>query len=112
LAFDRTLQPTCSRGLHRGPEHRRFIDGEGEIGPRREILIPSEDDPATLLEPVIETAIEAGKQILAIYGTKFTVEHKEDCSPLTEADLVSHRTILQGLKALLPGVPVLSEESQ
>src|SRR5699024_7351151 len=99
-------------GLYRGPEHRRFIDGEGEIEPRSEILIPSEGYPATLLDPVIEIAIEAGKQILAIYGTKFTVEHKEDCSPLTEADLVSHRTILQGLKALLPGVPVLSEESQ
>lgn len=76
-------------------------------------MIPLEGYPATLLDPVIEIAIEAGKQILAIYGTKkFTVERKEDCSPLTEADLVSHRTILQGLKALLPGVPVLSEESQ
>src|SRR5699024_1904150 len=99
-------------GLYRGPEHRRFIDGEGEIEPRSEILIPSEGYPATLLDPVIEIAIEAGKQILAIYGTKFTVERKEDCSPLTEADLVSHRTILQGLETLLPGVPVLSEESQ
>lgn len=76
-------------------------------------MIPLEGYPATLLDPVIEIAIEAGKQILAIYGTKkITVERKEDCSPLTEADLVSHRTILQGLKALLPGVPVLSEESQ
>lgn len=69
-------------------------------------------EPAELLEPVIKIAVKAGQEILAIYDTKFAVEHKEDRSPLTEADLASHNTILQGLSALTPEVPVLSEESK
>ncbi|QBQ54579.1 3'(2'),5'-bisphosphate nucleotidase CysQ [Nitrosococcus wardiae] len=74
--------------------------------------MPRGSDPAALLEPVMEIAIEAGEQILAVYKTAFVVEHKEDCSPLTEADLASHNTIVQGLATLTPGVPVLSEESK
>ena len=74
--------------------------------------MPLEDYPAALLERVIAIAVEAGEMILTIYHTEFAVEHKEDCSPLTEADLVSHKTILWGLEDLIPGVPVLSEESK
>lgn len=66
----------------------------------------------TLQEPTIAIAVAAGEKILAIYNTEFAVAHKEDCSPLTEADLAAHRTILRGLEALTPGVPVLSEESR
>jgi 3'(2'), 5'-bisphosphate nucleotidase len=73
--------------------------------------IPLAPDPAVLLEPVTRVAVAAGEKILAIYNTDFAVEHKADCSPLTEADLAAHRTILQGLEALTPSVPVLSEEA-
>jgi 3'(2'), 5'-bisphosphate nucleotidase len=73
---------------------------------------PPENYPVALLEPVMAIAVEAGEKILAVYNTEFAVEHKEDCSPLTEADLASHETILQGLETLISGVPVLSEESQ
>jgi 3'(2'), 5'-bisphosphate nucleotidase len=68
-------------------------------------------DPATLIEPVASLARKAGDAILAIYGTDFDVEHKDDESPLTKADLASHRTIIAGLEALTPEMPVISEES-
>jgi 3'(2'), 5'-bisphosphate nucleotidase len=66
--------------------------------------------PAGLLEPVAALAEEAGRAILAIYGTDFGVDAKEDSSPLTQADMASHRCILSGLAALAPDIPVLSEE--
>jgi len=63
-----------------------------------------------LLDPVIDIAREAGRRILEVYATDFDVEHKEDRSPLTEADMAAHDVIDAGLSALSPDVPVLSEE--
>ncbi len=63
------------------------------------------------IEPVVELAIEAGEAILEVYATEFDVQHKADLSPLTQADMESHNIIDQGLKALTPVIPVLSEES-
>ena len=68
-------------------------------------------DLAKLVEPVREIAARASEQILKIYETDFAVAEKQDRSPLTEADLASHETIVAGLKALTPELPVLSEES-
>ena len=53
----------------------------------------------------------AGKAILEIYGQDFAVQHKEDDSPLTQADLASHNHIVAALQELTPQIPVLSEES-
>src|SRR5262249_48985248 len=60
------------------------------------------------LKPV---ALRAGEAIMRIYESAFTVERKEDNSPLTQADLESQQVILESLGRLTPGVPVLSEES-
>jgi len=69
-------------------------------------------DTASLLEPLAVLAAEAGRKILEIYGSEdFSVQEKDDRSPLTAADLASHRTILAGLASLTPGMPALSEES-
>lgn len=46
-----------------------------------------------------------------VYATDFTVDKKEDSSPLTVADLASHKTICNRLTALEPRYPLLSEES-
>ena len=62
-------------------------------------------------DAVISLAQEAGKQILSIYSQGFDVYEKEDKSPLTEADLLSHKTIIEGLAQITPDIPVLSEES-
>jgi len=53
----------------------------------------------------------AGAAIMRIYDSGFTVQHKEDNSPLTLADLESQRVIIEGLTTVTPGVPILSEES-
>ena len=39
------------------------------------------------------------------------MQRKEDDSPLTAADLESQRVIIEGLRAMTPDIPVLSEES-
>lgn len=56
-------------------------------------------------------AVQAGAAILDIYSRDFSVDFKEDDSPLTEADLASNRTICRGLSAL-SDLPILSEESK
>jgi 3'(2'), 5'-bisphosphate nucleotidase len=63
------------------------------------------------MEFLIAAAREAGAAILDVYRTEFDVEQKDDSSPLTEADLRSHRIILNWLGERYPDVPVLSEES-
>jgi 3'(2'), 5'-bisphosphate nucleotidase len=56
-------------------------------------------------------ARDAGAAIMRIYAGDFAVERKDDNSPLTAADLAAHRVIVDGLSALTPRLPILSEES-
>jgi 3'(2'), 5'-bisphosphate nucleotidase len=64
-----------------------------------------------LLPQVCTIAREAARAILAVYENDFEVARKDDRSPLTEADLAAHHVIVDGLRALTPDVPILSEES-
>ncbi len=65
-----------------------------------------------LLPEVVRIAQEAGDKIMAIYNSDaFNIEHKEDDSPLTAADLASHHYIVEQLSILTPQYPILSEES-
>jgi 3'(2'), 5'-bisphosphate nucleotidase len=64
-----------------------------------------------LLEELGAIARRAGDAILDIYGRDFEVQHKDDASPLTEADLASHAVIRDALRSLDPDLPLLSEES-
>ena len=66
---------------------------------------------ASLREPAVAIARRAGEAILDVYRSPFTVQHKDDRSPLTEADLAAHRIIVAGLGVLHPLLPVLSEEA-
>ncbi|GAA0792020.1 3'(2'),5'-bisphosphate nucleotidase CysQ [Marinobacterium sediminicola] len=67
---------------------------------------------AFLLQQVEAIAREAGAAILDIYGEDdFGVEHKADESPLTRADLAANRVIVEGLSALVPTLPILTEEA-
>lgn len=66
----------------------------------------------TDLEFLGQLAQKAGEAILEVYGTEFTVERKEDRSPLTLADTRSHEIISQGLLSRYPQIPVLSEEGK
>ncbi len=60
---------------------------------------------------LISVARDAGAQILDVYRSDFDVEQKDDKSPLTEADLRSHRLITARLAERYPETPILSEES-
>ena len=68
-------------------------------------------DTGAIIEDLVLIAEQAGTAIMDIYGQDFEVVHKEDQSPLTQADLASHRIICDALAALTPDIPLLSEES-
>jgi 3'(2'), 5'-bisphosphate nucleotidase len=64
-----------------------------------------------LLRELVALSRAAGSAILDIYHQEFDVAFKDDHSPLTAADMASHRIICEGLRELEPDIPVLSEES-
>ena len=68
-------------------------------------------DSPDFIPALVNIAKQAGAEILKIYETDFSVENKDDDSPLTAADLASHNTIISGLTGLTPEIPILSEES-
>jgi len=68
-------------------------------------------NPCSYLNDARALAKQAGEKILEIYNTEFSVEEKDDKSPLTAADMASHNAIVAGLTVLTPDIPVLSEES-
>ena len=59
------------------------------------------------LSIAIKAAVLAGKEIKEVYGREFSVELKDDKSPLTEADKKSHHKIVDILNET--GLPLLSE---
>lgn len=64
------------------------------------------------LAAVTAVARRAGERIMAVYG-QAQVDRvlKPDRSPVTAADLAAQTEIAQGLEALSPGVPQVSEEA-
>lgn len=66
------------------------------------------------LAPLLEKiAYDAGKQILRVYAqANINAGSKADKSPVTAADLLAHESIVRGLNATFPGVPVVSEEDE
>jgi 3'(2'), 5'-bisphosphate nucleotidase len=67
--------------------------------------------PGQWLDPVCAIARCAAQAILAVYAQDFEVVCKDDDSPVTAADLAAQRVIQEGLHALAPGIPVISEEA-
>jgi len=68
-------------------------------------------DTCALLDGVIDIATDAGRRIVEVYNQEFTIQHKDDKTPLTEADMAAHDAIESGLSRLTPNIPILSEES-
>ncbi len=75
-----------------------------------------QSDCAELFPKVCQLAEVAGQAIMRIYTesahAELLVTQKSDDSPLTLADLASHRLIADGLALLTPDIPVVSEEDQ
>jgi len=61
---------------------------------------------------IVHIAKEAGNAIMEIYKRDFTIEYKDDKSPLTAADLKSNEIICNALATLYPRIPILSEENK
>jgi 3'(2'), 5'-bisphosphate nucleotidase len=67
-------------------------------------------DERRLLEDIAVAAREAGEAILEIVRRGYDIEHKQDSSPVTEADRAAELIILAALAKAAPGVPVIAEE--
>jgi 3'(2'), 5'-bisphosphate nucleotidase len=65
------------------------------------------------LEPVKAAAIRAGEEVLRLYNGADPVakETKRDGSPVTAADLAADGIIIAALKALAPGIAIITEET-
>ncbi len=71
----------------------------------------TDSDLSVLIEEASRIARDAGDAILEVYHeADHGVTLKSDDSPLTRADLASHRVIEASLEALTPEIPLLSEE--
>ena len=55
---------------------------------------------------------QASKKILEIYNSDFKINFKDDCSPLTKADIESNQIICSRLSREFPRIPIISEENK
>ncbi len=62
------------------------------------------------IEVASHLALEAGDVILRIYATEFSVDYKAKDDPVTEADRLASRVIVDGLRREFPDDMVVSEE--
>lgn len=69
------------------------------------------DADDALLDEFTRIAARAAAAILAVSAPAATRRDKADSSPVTIADEASEAVILDGLRQLLPGVPIVSEEA-
>ncbi|WP_455379898.1 3'(2'),5'-bisphosphate nucleotidase CysQ [Acidihalobacter prosperus] len=68
---------------------------------------------AELLPNICAIARDAGKKIMEIYESQdFSIEQKDDKTPVTAADYAAHHLITNRLERLTPDYPILSEESE
>ena len=64
-----------------------------------------------LVQDVLSVALNAGRAIIEVYDDwSGYIELKDDETPLTKADVLSHKIILNGLINLGLSIPIVSEE--
>ncbi len=64
-----------------------------------------------LIDELRKISVNAGNAILNEYKSNINIKIKNDSSPVTNADLISHEIINNSLEKLTPDIPILSEES-
>jgi 3'(2'), 5'-bisphosphate nucleotidase len=65
-----------------------------------------------IVQGLCRLAEKAGHEAMRFYKGPVSVELKNDSSPLTDADRASHDLLMEFLPEVIPGVPVISEESE
>ncbi len=63
-----------------------------------------------MIENLSQIAREAGAAIMAARNQGFEINSKKDQTPVTAADIASHKVISKQLAELYPEIPILSEE--
>ncbi|MEO1748623.1 MAG: 3'(2'),5'-bisphosphate nucleotidase CysQ, partial [Pseudomonadota bacterium] len=61
-------------------------------------------------QQLINLVRQAGVLAMSVYEREFTVEEKNDKSPVTEADLLVDKLLTKTLSQLFPDIPVVTEE--
>ncbi len=64
------------------------------------------------LETAISAAKLAGEKIMDVYTKDFSVCYKDDKSPVTDADVMANKLILDSLESVFPDDGYLSEEAR
>ena len=65
-----------------------------------------------MIEKVIKIAKKASIEIMKIYDSEeFGIENKDDNSPVTKADLIANKIIIDGLMDISK-YPIVTEETQ
>ena len=67
-------------------------------------------DDIALLALFERLAISAGRAVLDVFHSGIAVSRKKDASPVTAADRLGEKIILEGLRAALPSIPCVAEE--
>ncbi|UCH50361.1 MAG: inositol monophosphatase [Chloroflexota bacterium] len=73
--------------------------------------LPSANSGKSALEIAITAVEEAGRILLAHFGSKIQVKHKSKGNLVTDADILSEKFILEFLQDEYPDFDILSEES-
>ena len=67
---------------------------------------------ADLVNKVREIALRAGEAIMEVYNTDFSVDRKDDSSPVTEADQKAETLILDAIRREIgTDYPIVAEEA-
>ena len=69
--------------------------------------------PAHISE-ILRITHRAGEAVMAVYNSPESLEviKKPDDTPVTQADIIAHRILLDGLNTLNPDIPIISEEGE
>ena len=62
------------------------------------------------LQNMIDAALAGARVVMKVYKTDFSVSHKVDDSPVSEADIGSERAIAKLLAETMAGIPIVAEE--
>ncbi len=85
---------------------------EDEAGRLYDFIVGMQPDREHILEVMKDAAVKAGEKILEIYSRDFSVQIKDDRSPLTEADLAANGIITEILTKDFPCIALLTEENE
>lgn len=74
--------------------------------------MPNVPNRAQLIEDLLPVILEAGRAVMDVFNSDFSVYEKSDASQVTDADQRGEDIITKALIALTPDIPVIGEEAK